>query len=34
LNYSAGADAEEMQELVEEAVGELLDDVSDDEQGS
>ncbi len=34
LNYSAGADAEEMQELVEEAVGELLDDVPDDEQGS
>ena len=34
MNYSAGADAEEMQELVEKAVGELLDDVPDDEQGS
>ena len=34
LNMSAGSDADEMQETVEEAVGELLVDASDDVQGS
>ena len=34
LNMSAGSDADEMQEAVEDAVGELLEDVSDEEQGS
>ena len=34
LNMSAGSDADEMQEAVEDAVGELLEDVSDDVQGS
>ena len=34
LNLSAGSDVEEMQEAVEDAVGELLEDVSDDVQGS
>ena len=34
LNLSAGSDVEEMQEAVEDAVGELLEDVSDDVQGA
>ena len=34
LNMSAGSDVDEMQEAVEDAVGELLEDVSDDVQGS
>lgn len=34
LNMSAGSDADEMQEAVEKAVGELLEDDSDDVQGS
>ena len=34
LNLSAGSDVDEMQEAVEEAVGELLEDASDDVQGS
>jgi len=34
LNLSAGSDADEMQEALEEAVGELLEDASDDVQGS
>ena len=34
LNMSAGSDADEMQEAVEDAVGELLDAGSDDVQGS
>ena len=34
LNMSAGSDADEMQEAVEEAVGELLEGTSDDVQGS
>ena len=34
LNMSAGSDADEMQEAVEEAVGELLEEGSDEVQGS
>ena len=34
LNMSAGSDADEMQETVEDAVGELLEGASDDVQGS